>query len=65
MEGKRPRYLSLSYVWGKSNECAKTTRLNFNQRKQQIDVAAFPRTIQDAIKITRAMGIEYLWVDAV
>ncbi|UPK96909.1 hypothetical protein LCI18_007844 [Fusarium solani-melongenae] len=64
MEGQRLHYLALSYVWGKGNGPAKTTRLNVNQRKQQIDLSTLPQTIQDAIKITRAMGIEYLWVDA-
>lgn len=59
-----PRYTILSYCWGNSNEPAKTTRANLHERQDEIDTRSLPRTIQDAIKLTRAMGIRYLWVDA-
>ncbi|KAJ3544952.1 hypothetical protein NM208_g2759 [Fusarium decemcellulare] len=58
------RYLTLSYCWGKSNESARTTESNFLERRDSIDTKSLPQTIQDAIKLTRAMGIRYLWVDA-
>ncbi|VTO87244.1 unnamed protein product [Fusarium graminearum] len=62
---KKPLYLILSYRWGKGNQSARTTELNIQQRKKQMALQDFPKTIQDAIKITRRMGIRYLWVDAV
>ncbi|CAF3446156.1 unnamed protein product [Fusarium graminearum] len=49
----------------KCNQSARTTELNIQQRKKQMALQDFPKTIQDAIKITRRMGIRYLWVDAV
>jgi hypothetical protein len=58
------KYLILSYCWGKSNDPAKTTSTNIEQRKSGISVFDLPKTIQDAILITRLMGIHYLWVDA-
>lgn len=62
---KTPHYLILSYRWGKGNESARTTKRNIQQRKKQMALQDFPKTIQDAIEITRRMGIRYLWVDAV
>ncbi|EQB55116.1 hypothetical protein CGLO_04978 [Colletotrichum gloeosporioides Cg-14] len=61
----KPEYLALSYCWGKSNEPAKTTRANFQARQRRLDECDFPKTIRDAIDLTRRMGIKYLWVDAV
>lgn len=57
-------YLILSYCWGLGNEAAKTTRNNLHQRKQQIMVCDLPKTIRDAITVTRATEVRYLWVDA-
>ncbi|EHK17993.1 uncharacterized protein TRIVIDRAFT_44823, partial [Trichoderma virens Gv29-8] len=60
----QPVYLILSYCWGAGNEAAKTTQNNYRQRKHQIVVRNLPKTIRDAIAVTRIMGIRYLWVDA-
>lgn len=62
---KKPLYLILSYRWGKGNESARTTERNIKQRTKRMTLQDFPKTIQDAIKITRRMRIRYLWVDAV
>ncbi|WAO90311.1 HET domain-containing protein [Fusarium falciforme] len=59
-----PKYLTLSYCWGQSNNPAKTTSQNFGKRRENIDTEDLPQTIQDAIRLTRAMKIRYLWVDA-
>lgn len=58
-------YLILSYCWGKGNETAKTTLSNVEQRQRRLAVAGLPKTIRDAITLTRAMGVRYLWVDAI
>ncbi|KAL6799878.1 heterokaryon incompatibility domain-containing protein [Trichoderma sp. SZMC 28012] len=60
----KPTYLILSYCWGMGNQKAKTTRSNLRQRKHQIMICDLPKTIRDAIRVTRAMGLQYLWVDA-
>ncbi|KAL6918386.1 hypothetical protein FSST1_009881 [Fusarium sambucinum] len=61
----KPLYLILSYRWGNGNRSARTTQNNFQQRKTQMSIQELPRTIKDAIGITRRMKIRYLWVDAV
>lgn len=63
-ESKGMSYVTLSYCWGSSNTSACTTTENLVQRLSKIDVASLPRTIQDAIVITRGLGVRYLWVDA-
>lgn len=65
---KSLRYIALSYVWGNigSIEQYKTTESNFHIRttKGGLLNVPFPRTIQDAIIVTRRLGERYLWVDA-
>lgn len=61
----KPRYLTLSYCWGASNDGSKTTQANIGQRRVSIQIAALPKTVRDAIAITRLMGVQYLWVDAI
>lgn len=57
-------YLALSYCWGKSNEQSKTTLKNFHQHLHKVNVDKLSQTIQDAIDISRALGIRFLYVDA-
>ncbi|KAK1856506.1 hypothetical protein CCHR01_00885 [Colletotrichum chrysophilum] len=57
-------YLILSYCWGQSNESAKTTRDNLESRLCRFSTTTLPKTIRDAIILTRMMGFRYLWVDA-
>ncbi|CZR49320.1 uncharacterized protein FPRO_08940 [Fusarium proliferatum ET1] len=57
-------YLILSYCWGTGNESSKTTESNLNGRLRGFSVSELPKTIRDAILLTRMMGYRYLWVDA-
>jgi hypothetical protein len=57
------RYAALSYCWGMT-PCVKTTSLNFSDNLNNISFRSLPGTIQDAICITRALNIQFLWVDA-
>jgi hypothetical protein len=56
-------YVALSYVWGvKQTFVASTeTWLGFTNG---FLVTALPEAIQDAVRVTRSIGIRYLWVDA-
>ncbi|CAD6444188.1 caf0abbc-040a-4421-b62b-6d8955b24752-CDS [Sclerotinia trifoliorum] len=58
------QYAALSYCWGDSLTL-KTTKENKDEHeKVGILIYGMPATFQDAIKITRELGIRYLWIDA-
>ena len=56
-------FVALSYVWGKDQSFVllKENELEF---KAQLLLKDLPQTIQDAVVVTRCIGIQYLWVDA-
>ena len=62
-KGQRGRYLALSYCWGQSQPLVTTTE-NIDARVQNIPFSKLPTTIRDAVMITRAFNVRYLWVDA-
>lgn len=68
-EDEQPRFLTLSYTWGKTK--------NFLVKKDNIDdvrkpgallsgpvAASIPETIRNAIGLTKALGETQLWVDS-
>lgn len=57
-------YLALSYCWGGANTIL-LARKNYRQLRTAIDVQALPKTLADAVKVTRRLSYRYLWVDAV
>ncbi|KAF2417724.1 HET-domain-containing protein, partial [Tothia fuscella] len=56
-------YLTLSYCWGKKPVLTLKSE-NYSQFKDKIPVHLLPKTIQDAITITDALGFRHLWVDS-
>ena len=56
-------YLALSYCWG-GRQNVVTTLKNLKAHQQSLPTKSLSRTIQDAIDVTRRMGMKYLWVDA-
>lgn len=61
--GEISQYCALSYCWGK-DENLTTTRDTRARRMSGIMWAELPKTFWDAIKITKMLGIRYLWIDA-
>lgn len=61
--GMREQYICLSYRWGKG-EFMKITNAIIDHYKRGIAFEELPRTFQDTVKITRMLGIRYLWIDA-
>ena len=57
------RYVALSYCWG-SLPFLTTTTSNIENMKKGIPINKLPATIRDAIIITRAIGVRYIWIDA-
>ncbi|KAI8624349.1 heterokaryon incompatibility protein-domain-containing protein [Xylariaceae sp. FL1651] len=59
------KYCALSYCWGSDQRWHfTTTRETEKLRRQHIPVDQLPPTLRDAVLITRAVGCQYLWVDA-
>ncbi|KAI3572749.1 heterokaryon incompatibility protein-domain-containing protein, partial [Fusarium oxysporum f. sp. albedinis] len=57
-------YAALSYCWGDmSQNYYRTTRETLASRLQGFNINDLPKTLQDAVKVTRALGLEYIWVD--
>jgi hypothetical protein len=56
-------YVALSYCWG-VEQPFKLTSARLESYKENIKVATLPKSIQDAIKVTRELGYRCLWVDS-
>jgi hypothetical protein len=58
------RYTALSYCWGEPQQF-QTTQDSLRERLQGFSITDLPQTLQDAVTVTRALGIDYLWIDAI
>ncbi|KAI5853654.1 HET-domain-containing protein [Durotheca rogersii] len=60
--GQKGRYVTLSHCWGTSSRLM-ATKSSIRDLEDGIAVSFLPKTFQDAIQITRRLGVPYLWVD--
>lgn len=64
------QFLALSYVWGRSMTNYAAVLSDAREAKdesgweQSIDWLRLPRTVNDAIDLTKSIGERYLWVDS-
>ncbi|CAG8948843.1 hypothetical protein HYFRA_00001966 [Hymenoscyphus fraxineus] len=56
-------WVALSYCWG-GHSNFRLTRDRLGSFQRRMPYKEFPKTIRDAVLVTRALGIKYLWVDA-
>lgn len=61
--GTSGKYAALSYCWGRSNHFV-LTAATLNSLQNGFHLSQLPQTIQDAVRVTREIGLKYLWVDA-
>lgn len=62
--GSPLKYAALSYCWGTGRSFT-TTPSNLQQHLSTgFEVSDLPRTLSHAVKVTRDVGIKYLWIDA-
>ena len=56
-------YATLSHRWGSTNHLQLTGSIS---RKAQVKfmIADMPRTFQEAVKVSKQLGIRYLWIDS-
>jgi len=61
-------YVALSHRWGSPTKLEKeefcTTRGNHHRRLKGFSMNELPKTFKDAVQVTRALGKQYLWIDA-
>jgi hypothetical protein len=59
------RYCALSHCWGPPDKRRyTTTQDNIQTNMAGISLDLLPKTFQDAVYLSRAMGIDYLWIDS-
>lgn len=58
------RYIALSHCWGDPKRIPKTTRTNIALHQENITSNILSKTFQDAVKVTRELGIRFLWIDS-
>jgi hypothetical protein len=56
------KYLTLSHCWG-GIKIKKLEKANLEDMKNAIVMSSLPQTFQDAIRVTRELGQQYLWID--
>jgi hypothetical protein len=63
LAGASGRYACLSYCWGLAQPIM-TQSDTIDDFKNGINLTSLPKTIRDAIFVTRKLNLRYLWVDA-
>lgn len=62
------RYVALSHRWGSLSLDEKriycTTKYNISERSEGFNTSQLPSTFQDAVRVTREIGVRYLWIDS-
>jgi hypothetical protein len=65
--GEAAKYVALSHRWPSPESNSRrliTTRRTLSAKCSSIPLDDFPKTFLDAVKMTRALGIQYLWIDS-
>lgn len=64
-KGMGDNYCSPSYYWGPpGTQTRLTTRNTLHDHLSGIKLDILPNTFQDAVAITRGIGLRHLWIDA-
>lgn len=62
-DGTRGHWIALGHCWGTGNPF-KTTLNKIESYERGIEWEELPKTFKDAVLVTRALGIQYLWIDS-
>ncbi|KAK4195606.1 hypothetical protein QBC40DRAFT_343340 [Triangularia verruculosa] len=62
--GSRGRWVAVSHQWGPAPWFC-THNSNLASHLQGIPLSSLPATFADAVKVTRALGCQYLWIDSI
>lgn len=58
-----PEYAALSYIWGGPQRFM-ALKDNIEVLKAMIELEDLPKTLRDAVLVCRAIGLQWLWIDA-
>ena len=61
--GNTGRYAALSHCWGNSQPIQLTSK-SHDELQIRISFSQLPRTFQDAVTASRALGLRFLWIDS-
>ena len=62
--GRTGRYVALSYCWGEKQELMTTHKTLPEFSRRGIMAQRLPATLRDAARVTKGLGISYLWIDS-
>lgn len=62
-EDFRGPYVALSHCWGTGRHLV-TEKNNIESHKRGISLQHLPKTFQDAVILTKHIGLRYLWIDS-
>lgn len=57
-------YTTLSYRWGSYRSDRELTTQNLETLRSGLPISVLPRAFQDAMIVTRELGVRFLWIDA-
>lgn len=57
------QWATLSHCWGGSSSLT-TTTTTIERHRNGIPIESMPKTFADAVRITRELGIQHLWIDS-
>lgn len=63
-DGQPGSWAALSYCWGGNSTFVLNKETSDSFFGGKTPLYTFPRTLRDAIIVTRALGIQFLWIDA-
>jgi serine/threonine protein kinase len=58
------QYVTLSHCWGDGGEILQTTKQTLKRMSSGIEISSLPATFADAVRVTKALGFKYLWIDS-
>lgn len=58
------KYMTLSHCYGSGQTIPLTTKQTLKTFEKSIPWADLPKTFQDTVSLTRALGVRWLWVDS-
>lgn len=58
-------YITLSHRWSHLTEMHSTNQQNYQERLAELNIVLLPQVFQEAVELTRYLGVNYLWIDSI